>query len=54
MPGPRALDEIQAAQGWTDETVLALILDWLGMHDDAYITLCEYLEDVAHSENEEG
>ncbi len=47
------IKDIAAEQGWTDETLLDLVLTWVTQngHSDA---LVEHLEAVATGENDEG
>ena len=47
------MDELQEQQGWTDETVLRLVLDWVNQTGQAD-SLLDHLQQVADEENTEG
>jgi len=43
--------EVQANQGWTDETLLSLALDFITARDDWSNVFVDHLEAIADEEN---
>ena len=48
----RSTDELQGLQGWTDETLLELVLQWVDKSGQAD-ALLDHLQEIADEENEE-
>jgi hypothetical protein len=50
----RLIEAIQEKAGWTNETLLSLILDALAEDEDAEESVIDYLEGVADDEKRMG